>query len=62
MEKCTINSFGLQFQFSYAVTESLDMNDFYDDCYDLDDDDSDYVDQDDDADGDGADDSGNENA
>ncbi|KAK4004596.1 ubiquitin-conjugating enzyme E2 R2 [Daphnia magna] len=42
------------------VTESLDMNDFYDDCYDIDDEDSDYADQDDEADG--ADDSGNENA
>lgn len=46
--------------FVIVVTESLDMNDFYDDCYDLDDEDSDYVDQDDEADG--ADDSGNENA
>lgn len=44
----------------FPVTESLDMNDFYDDCYDIDDEDSDYADQDDEADG--ADDSGNENA
>ncbi len=43
----------------FSVTESLDMNDFYDDCYDIDDEDSDYV-EDDEADG--ADDSGNENA
>lgn len=43
------------------VTESADLNDFYDDCYDLDDDDSDYGD-DDDAEGDEEDDSGNENA
>jgi ubiquitin-conjugating enzyme E2 R len=43
------------------VTESLDMNDFYDDCYDIGDEDSDdYADDDDEADG--ADDSGNENA